>query len=234
PSPIGGPNPTFACGNSWRTAVASTSAEEWRNTSSAWGSLSVRIVTVEPSGTGRARSRMSPFRRNARAAFASPGPIAFARSAPLEPAGRRFSLPSGSVTRISGGIRSVGGLTGRRGRARQGRHVPPIAEVKRHRKRDHRGDREPTHEAACRKDDRFVGHLDGILAQTEGWRRFGRLGEVGEVRGGRARSRLNLLQPPEPPLTSPILPYYKECRRPASSFRPNTSHRPSSARCTGV
>src|SRR2546421_960416 len=35
------------------------------------------------------------------AALASPGPIARARSAPVAPAGSRFSLPSGSVTRIS-------------------------------------------------------------------------------------------------------------------------------------
>src|SRR5207247_3923479 len=88
-------------------------------------------VSVAPPGRGRVNAQTFPFTRTARAAFASPGPIAFARSAPVEPAGTRFSLPSGSVTRISGGIGSVGRLTGRRGRARQGRHAAPVAEVER-------------------------------------------------------------------------------------------------------
>src|SRR5207249_5265047 len=175
---MGGPNPIFAWGKSCRTAVARTWAEEWRSTSSACGSLSVRIVTFAPSGSGRAKSQTLPFTRTARAAFASPGPIAFARSAPVEPAGTRLSLPSGSVTPMSGAIRSVGRLTGRRGSAGQGRHPPSVAEVERDGEHDHRGDREPTRDAACRKDDRFVGHLDGILAQTEGWGRLGRLGRL--------------------------------------------------------
>src|SRR5690348_6376187 len=157
---MGGPNPIFACGKSCRTAVARTWAEEWRSTSSACGSLSVRIVTFAPSGSGRARSHTLPFTRTARAALASPGPIAFARSAPVDPAGTRFSLPSGSVTRISGGIGLVGRLTGRRGSARQRRHVAPVAEIKRDGKRDHRGDGEPTHHAAGRKHRRFVGHVE--------------------------------------------------------------------------
>src|SRR5436190_1070138 len=42
---MGGPNPIFAWGKSWRTAVASTWADEWRSTSSACGSRSVRIAT---------------------------------------------------------------------------------------------------------------------------------------------------------------------------------------------
>src|SRR6266496_5251626 len=53
------------------------------------------------SGRGRVRSHTLPLTRTASAALASPGPIALARSAPVDPWGRRFSLPSGSVTRIS-------------------------------------------------------------------------------------------------------------------------------------
>src|SRR2546426_2446475 len=47
---MGGPKPILARGNSCRTAVASTCADECRSTSSAWGSLSVRIATFAPSG----------------------------------------------------------------------------------------------------------------------------------------------------------------------------------------
>src|SRR6266581_4470071 len=177
---MGGPKPIFAWGKSCRTAVARTWAEEWRSTSSACGSLSVSIATFAPSGSGRAKSQTWPFTRTARAAFASPGPIAFARSAPVEPAGTRFSLPSGSVTRISGGIGLVGRLTGRGGSARQGRHLAPVAEVERDGKRDHRGDGEPTRHAARGEHRRLVGHWKVILAHK------GRLVEVGE-----------------PPLTSP-------------------------------
>src|SRR2546422_5731579 len=144
---MGGPNPIFAWGNNCRTAVASTWAEEWRSTSSACGSLSVTIVTFAPSGSGRARSHSWPFTRTARAAFASPGPIAFARSAPVEPAGTRFSLPSGSVTRISGGIGVVGPLTGRGGGGPQRRHGGPRGEIQRAGKRDHRGGGGPTRPA---------------------------------------------------------------------------------------
>src|SRR3989441_11974163 len=98
---MGGPNRILAGGKSCRTAVASTCAEECRNTSSAWGCLSVRISTATPSDSGRARSRTSPFTFAASAALASPGPIALARSAAVAPEGRTFWLPSGSVTRIS-------------------------------------------------------------------------------------------------------------------------------------
>src|SRR2546426_5375994 len=163
---MGGPNPIFAWGKSCRTAVARTWAEEWRSTSSACGSLSVRMVTFAPSGSGRVRSHTVPFTRTARAAFASPGPIAFARSAPVEPAGTRFSLPSGSVTRISGGIRSVGRLTGRGGGARQGRHVAPVAGGERDGKRDHPGDGEPKQHAAPRGALGTLRPRAGILAQT--------------------------------------------------------------------
>src|SRR5207247_8441341 len=99
-------------------------------------------------GSGRAKSQTLPFTRTARAAFASPGPIAFARSALVEPAGTRLSLPSGSTTRISGGIRSVGRLTGRRGRARQGRHASAVAEVERDGETEPRSHRQPTHQTA--------------------------------------------------------------------------------------
>src|SRR5205823_10353604 len=157
---MGGPKPIFAWGKSCRTAVARTWAEEWRSTSSACGSLSVRIATFAPSGSGRAKSQTLPFTRTARAAFASPGPIAFARSAPVEPAGTRFSLPSGSVTRISGGIGSVGRLTARRGSARQGRHATSVAEVEREGEHDHRGDRKPTRDAARGEHRRLVGHVE--------------------------------------------------------------------------
>src|SRR3989454_3614651 len=155
---MGGPKPIFACGNNCRTAVARTWAEEWRSTSSACGSLSVRIVTFAPSGRGRAKSQTLPFTRTARAAFASPGPIAFARSAPVEPAGTRLSLPSGSVTRMSGGIRAVGRLTGRRGSAGQGRHAPSVAEVERDGEHDHRGDGDPARDTARGEHRRLVGH----------------------------------------------------------------------------
>src|SRR3989454_10732286 len=155
-----GTEPGLAWGNSCRTAVASTWAEEWRSSSSACGSLSVRIVTFAPSGNGRARSHTWSFTRTARAAFASPGPIAFARSAPVEPAGTRFSLPSGSGTRVSGGLGAVGRLTGRRGSARQGRHVGPVAEIQGDGKRDHRRDGEPTRHAARGEHWRLVGHVE--------------------------------------------------------------------------
>src|SRR5437870_554717 len=175
---MGGPKPIFAWGKSCRTAVARTWAEECRSTSSACGSLSVRIETLAPSGSGRARSRTSPFTRAATAALASPGPIAFARSAPEEPAGRRFSLPSGSVTRISDGISSVVRLASlrrrRRGRwsVRQGLKVQSLAEIQRDRKRDRHADGDPARDAAGRKNWRFVGHERRILAQTERWWRM--------------------------------------------------------------
>src|SRR2546425_5294617 len=162
---MGGPNPIFAWGKSCRTAVARTWAEEWRSTSSACGSLSVRIATFAPSGSGRPKSQTVPFTRTARAAFASPGPIAFARSAPVEPAGTRFSLPSGSVTRISGGIRSVGRLTGRGGSAPQGRDVAPRAGGERDGKSDHPGDGEAKPHAAPRGDWGLGRARAGILAQ---------------------------------------------------------------------
>src|SRR2546426_10532380 len=67
-------------------------------------------------------------------------PIALARSAPVAPAGSRFSLPSGSVTRISAAaIRSGSRLGGpRRGRRRSGRRGGD---------RDARGRRRPGQEA---------------------------------------------------------------------------------------
>src|SRR2546429_4181075 len=73
------------------------------------------------------------------AALASPGPIARARSAPVAPAGSRFSLPSGSVTRISRAvIDSVDRLVGRCGRRggggrRKGRQRAAVAKIQRQR-----------------------------------------------------------------------------------------------------
>src|SRR3989441_8694121 len=157
---LGGPNPICAWGKSCRTAVARTWAEEWRSTSSACGSLSVRIDTFAPSGSGRPRSQTLPFTRTASAAFASPGPMALARSAPVEPAGTRFSLPSGSVTRISEGMGLVGRLAGVRGRGRQGRHAASVAEVQHDGEHDHRGDGEPARDAVRGEDRRLVGHVE--------------------------------------------------------------------------
>src|SRR5947209_15321367 len=98
------------------------------------------------------------------AALASPGPIARARSAPVAPAGSRFSLPSGSVTRISRAvIDSVDRLVGRRGRGGGGgggerRQRTTVAEVQRQRAAEQRADRDPAYDAAGRQDGGFVGH----------------------------------------------------------------------------
>src|SRR2546426_9253831 len=212
---MGGPNRIFAWGKRCRTAVARTWAEEWRSTSSACGSLSVRIATFAPSGSGRPKSQTVPFTRTARAAFASPGPIAFARSAPVEPAGTRFSLPSGSTTRISGGIRSVGRLTGRGGSARQGRQVAPVAEVERDGKRDHRGDGEPTQHAVRREHWRLVGHRNGILAQTEGWWRTVEVVEVLSI-----FSSTNLHSPPPTSTNLSIIRNDRDALRAPPPVRP--------------
>src|SRR5438067_9534424 len=158
---MGGPKPIFAWGKSCRTAVARTWADECRNTSSACGSLSVRIATFAPSGRGRARSQTLPFTRTASAAFASPGPIALARSAPLEPSGRRFALPSGSVTWISaatigGSGRGLsGGGTGGTGERRQ---PAPVAEIERDGEDDHRRNRDPARQASRGQLGRFLRH----------------------------------------------------------------------------
>ena len=61
-----------------------------------------KISIGSPSGSGRARSRRSPLTRTARAAFASPGPMAAAASAPVAPSGSSSPLPSGRVTRMPG------------------------------------------------------------------------------------------------------------------------------------
>src|SRR4030067_175203 len=50
---MAGPKPIAACGNSWRTAVARTCADECRSTPSAAGALSVTIATLAPRGGGR-------------------------------------------------------------------------------------------------------------------------------------------------------------------------------------
>src|SRR2546422_8164607 len=151
---MGGPNPIFAWGKSWRTAVASTWADEWRSTSSACGSRSVRIATLTPAGRRRARTETWPSTRAATAALARPGPIAWARYAPVAPAGNRFSLPSGSVTRTSAAaIDSVRGQVNRRGRrGRKRRQRAGVAEVQRNREHDQRADRDPAHDATRGQD----------------------------------------------------------------------------------
>src|SRR2546430_17698857 len=95
------------------------------------------------------------------AALASPGPIARARSAPVAPAGSRFSLPSGSVTRISRAvIDSVDRLVGRCGRRggggrRKGRPPAAVAEKQSPREGQQSADREPPHDKAGWATDRF-------------------------------------------------------------------------------
>src|SRR6266571_8988997 len=141
---MGGPNPILARGKSWRTAVASTWADECRSTSRAW------------------------------AALASPGPIALARSALVAPAGIRRSLPSGSVTRISCAVIRSGSRLARRRRGwagggrgdrggwggrRERRHAAPLAEIQRHGEENERAEREPARDAAGGKNGGFVGHV---------------------------------------------------------------------------
>src|SRR3989475_13170847 len=157
------------------TTLFRSCADECRSTSSAWGSLSVTIATFAPSGSGRARSRIWPSTRTARAALASPGPIALARAAPVAPAGSRFSLPSGGGPRISaaairsgrrlGGPRRGRRRSGRRGgdrdargRRRQGQEAPPLAEVERDHEENEDPSREPAGDAARGERRRFVGH----------------------------------------------------------------------------
>src|SRR3989441_175077 len=223
-----GPNPILACGKSWRTAVASTWADEWRSTSSACGSLSVRIATFMRSGSGRARSHTCPSTRAATAALARPGPIALARSAAVAPAGNRFSLPSGSVTRISDAtIGSVRGLVGRRGRGGGGerRQGARVAEVQRHGERDQHADRDPPDHAARGQNVRFVGHMGDILV---GRRRQGH-GRVVEDGGGWWRPRrCTLHHPPRPSTILPII------RNAAARFPPPPPVRPARRRGAAV
>src|SRR5256885_14850305 len=97
------------------------------------------------------------------AAWASPGPIARARSAPVAPAGSRFSLPSGSVTRISRAvIDSVDRLVGRCGRRggggrREGRQRAAGAKIQRQREGQQCADREPAHDTAGGGQGWFLG-----------------------------------------------------------------------------
>src|SRR3989441_9198847 len=213
---MGGPNPILACGKGGRTAVASTWADEWRSTSSACGSLSVRIATFMRSGSGRARSHTCPSTRAATAALARPGPIALARWAAVAPAGNRFSLPSGSVTRISDAtIGSVRGLVGRRGRGGGGerRQGARVAEVQRHGERDQHADRDPPDHAARGQNVRFVGHGRYSSGATEAGPR--------EAGGGWWRPRRCNLH--HPPRTSTILPIIRNA---AARVRPPTPVRP--------
>src|SRR3989449_765780 len=63
---MGGPKPIRACGNSWRTAVASTCALEWRSTSSGCESLSGSSATFIPSGSGPHRTHTGATQRTMR------------------------------------------------------------------------------------------------------------------------------------------------------------------------
>src|SRR2546429_8378051 len=102
------------------------------------------------------------------AALASPGPIARARSAPVAPAGSRFSLPSGSVTRISRAvIDSVDRLVGRCGRRggggrREGRQRAAGAKIQRQREGQQCADPEPAHDTAGGEQGRLL-RPGGIL-----------------------------------------------------------------------
>src|SRR2546423_10490571 len=131
------------------------------------------MVTFAPSGSGRARSHTVPFTRTARAALARPGPIALARSAPVAPSGRRFSLPSGSVTRISAATMGSGGRLDDGGADRTGERRQPasVAEVERDGEGDNPRDRDPAGEAGWGGVAGFVGHREGIFEEWggEGW-----------------------------------------------------------------
>jgi hypothetical protein len=65
------------------------------------GVVSVMIATVAPSGRGAVRSRCSPSTVVISADLARRGPMAAARSAPVDPSGRDRSEPSGSFTEMS-------------------------------------------------------------------------------------------------------------------------------------
>src|ERR671919_261889 len=194
---MGGPNPIRAWVNTCRTAVASTCALEWRRTSSACGSLSVRIATGWPSGSGRVRSSTCPFTRTARAALARPGPMAFARSAPVEPAGNGFSLPSGRITRIA--VAAIGsarrGGVDRMRRGRQRRHPAAVAEIEEYRPHHQDGDRQPAGELARGHGVGFGGHRREFYSDT---------GRDGEGRGGNPPPPSP--PPPLPPPSPPNLP----------------------------
>ena len=80
------------------TAVASTWAAEWRNTSNDSSSLSVKILTEHPSSTVVERLDITPSIWPATAALPKPGPIAEATSNIVDPSVISSTIPSGKVT----------------------------------------------------------------------------------------------------------------------------------------
>ena len=103
-----------APGKTSRTAVARMCAAEWRSTSSASGSRSVRMASRVSPSSGRSRSHTVPSTFAASAARASPGPIASATARGVVPDATSRTLPSGRVTLIvvaQGASWAAGGAT---------------------------------------------------------------------------------------------------------------------------
>src|SRR5215831_16908853 len=105
---MGGPMAYLAPGQSCVTACASTCAVEWRSMCRPSGVSLVMIWTVAPSGNGVVRSVSVPLMVTATAALASREPIAAARSAPVDPAGRERDEPSGRWIVIESAIADEG------------------------------------------------------------------------------------------------------------------------------
>src|SRR3954451_14175041 len=105
---MGGPMAYLAPGHSDVTACASTWEVEWRSTSLPLGVSLVMISTVAPSGSGVVRSASVPLMVTATAALASREPMAAARSAPVDPAGRERDAPSGRWIVIESAIADEG------------------------------------------------------------------------------------------------------------------------------
>src|SRR5437660_234139 len=101
---MGGPMAYLAPGNRSHTAWAITWAVEWRRTYRPASESAVTMATSAPSGRGAFKSDCAPSTTAASAALRSRGPIEAARSAGVEPAGRRRLDPSGRRTSMSVGI----------------------------------------------------------------------------------------------------------------------------------
>ena len=87
-----------------------TWAASWRKTSTPSGISRVMIATAASRSTSVARSRGLPSIRTAIAAFARPGPIAAAISAPVTGPANSRRLPSGRVTAIGAGAAGLSGI----------------------------------------------------------------------------------------------------------------------------
>src|SRR5581483_5943503 len=85
-------------GKSSSTAAANKWADEWRKTSSASGSFSVRMRRSVSFSRGLVRSIRSPFDLATSAASARRGLIDLATSSAVLPLGTSLVLPSGSLT----------------------------------------------------------------------------------------------------------------------------------------